>query len=45
MAKRNFSMVDYFDKIAKDWQPLLRYESSTQEDFKDWQARDSEKYF
>ena len=45
MAKRNFSMVEYFDKIAKDWRPLLSFRGSTQEDFEDWQARASEKFF
>ena len=45
MAKRNFSMVQYFNKIAKDWEPLMTFKGSTQTDFEEWQTKASEKYF
>lgn len=45
MANRSFSMIDYFDRIAQDWEPLLTFRGSTQDDFEDWQERASEKYF
>ncbi len=45
MAKRNFSMIEYFDRIARDWEPCLTFKGTTQADFEDWQARASEKFF
>jgi len=45
MAKRNFSMIEYFNRIAADWEPLLAFKGSTQEDFEEWQSHASEKYF
>jgi hypothetical protein len=45
MAKRNFSMIDYFNKMAENWVPLLTFQGSTMAEFEDWQARASEKFF
>ncbi len=45
MAKRNFSMIEYFNQIAKDWQPLLSFQGSTRADFEKWQAEARAKYF
>ncbi|MCE5215674.1 dienelactone hydrolase family protein [bacterium] len=45
MAKRNFSMVEYFNRIAKDWEPLLTFKGTTEADFEEWQAKASEKFF
>lgn len=44
MAKRNFSMIEYFDRVAKDWQPLLAFKGSTQSDFEAWHAEASAKF-
>jgi predicted esterase len=45
MAHRNFSMVDYFNRVAKDWKPLLSFAGTSETEFEDWQARASEKFF
>ena len=45
MAKRNFSMVEYFNRIAKDWEPLLTFKGTTESDFEEWQTKASEKFF
>ena len=45
MARRDFSMVDYFNDLARDWKPLLTFQGSTEADFEDWQTRASEKFF
>lgn len=45
MAHRNFSMIEYFNRVAKDWKPLLSFQGTSQADFEDWQARASEKFF
>jgi hypothetical protein len=45
MARRDFSMVDYFNTLARDWQPLLTFRGTTEADFEDWQTRASEKFF
>ncbi len=45
MAKRNFSMIDYFDRIAADWEPLMTFKGAAQEDFEDWHSHATEKYF
>ena len=36
MAHRNFSMVDYINRRAKDWQPLLSFQGSTQDEWAQW---------
>ena len=45
MAKRNFSMIEYFNKMAEDWAPLLSFRGSSLAEFEDWQAKASEKFF
>jgi len=45
MAKRNFSMIAYFNKMAENWTPLLTFRGSTLAEFEDWQAKASEKFF
>jgi len=45
MAKRNFSMVDYFDKVAAQWEPLMSFRGVCQPEFEEWHAKASEKYF
>jgi len=45
MAKRNFSMINYFNKMAEKWVPLLTFQGSTMSEFEDWQAKASEKFF
>ena len=45
MAKRNFSMVDYFNKIAKDWTPELSFQGKTKDDWAAWRAKAQKKYF
>ena len=45
MAKRNFSMIRYFNKMAEHWVPLLSFQGSTMAEFEDWQAKASEKFF
>ena len=44
MAKRNFSMIEYFNKMAEDWQPELAFRGSTKEDFESWHKRAQAKY-
>jgi hypothetical protein len=44
MAKRNFSMVEYFNKIAEDWQPELAFRGSTREEFEQWHEEAYAKY-
>jgi hypothetical protein len=36
MAKRNFSMIDYFNRIAQDWVPLLSFQRRAQGDWAAW---------
>jgi hypothetical protein len=36
MAKRNFSMIDYFNRIAQDWVPLLSFRRQAQGDWATW---------
>jgi len=45
MAKRNFSMIEYFNKMAEHWVPLLSFQGSSLAEFEDWQAKASEKFF
>ena len=39
MAKRNFSMIEYFNQRAKDWEPLLTFKGSSREDWKTWNEK------
>jgi hypothetical protein len=36
MVERNFSMQTYWERVAKDWQPLLRFKGKTQADWQSW---------
>ncbi len=45
MANRNFSMIGYFDRLAKDWQPLMAFQGTTRADFAAWQQVAREKFF
>jgi Abhydrolase family len=44
VAHRNFSMVEYFNRRAADWQPLLSFRGQTKEDWADWRQRALAKY-
>jgi len=39
MAHRNFSMIEYFDKRAKDWAPELSFRGSTKADWTSWRTQ------
>ena len=45
MAKRNFSMVEYFNAIANEWEPLLSFKGSTQMEFEEWHVKANETFF
>jgi len=45
MAKRNFSMIEYFNKMAENWTPLLSFQGRTPADFEAWKKQALEKYF
>lgn len=36
MARRNFSMIEYFNRIAAEWEPLLSFKGETRADFDEW---------
>ncbi|MEW6356847.1 MAG: alpha/beta hydrolase family protein [Planctomycetota bacterium] len=44
MANRNFSMIEYFNRRAKDWKPLLSFDGATKADWKKWRAKALRKY-
>ena len=44
MAHRNFSMIEYFDRRVKDWQPQLSFRGSSHEDWKSWREAALAKY-
>ena len=39
MAHRNFSMIDYFDRRAKDWTPELSFRGSTKAEWAGWRGQ------
>jgi hypothetical protein len=43
MKHRNFSMKYYWEKIAEDWEPLLKFKGTNKEEFDDWHRTASEK--
>ena len=45
MANRNFSMVEYFNKRARDWKPLLSFRGKTEKDWRDWRRKARRKFF
>lgn len=44
MAKRNFSMIEYFNQRAKDWKPLLSFQGSSKEDWQAWRQAANAKF-
>ena len=44
MAGRNFSMIAYFNKRAKDWKPLLSFRGSTPEEWEQWRKEAHPKF-
>jgi len=34
--QRNFSMAQYWNKIAEDWKPLLKFQGRTKKDWEQW---------
>ena len=36
MAHRNFSMIEYFNRRARDWKPSLSFRGSTKADWESW---------
>lgn len=44
MAHRNFSMVEYLNRRAKDWQPQLSFRGSGKDEWEQWRAIASAKY-
>ena len=45
MANRNFSMIDYFNRRAKDWVPELHFRGQTKEDWHAWETEARAKFF
>jgi len=45
MAYRNFSMIEYFNKKAKDWVPELHFQGSAKEDWEAWEKAARAKFF
>ncbi|MFH0965292.1 MAG: alpha/beta hydrolase family protein [Planctomycetota bacterium] len=45
MAKRNFSMIEYFNRRAKDWAPELGFRGKTRKDWADWRRKAQRKFF
>jgi dienelactone hydrolase len=41
---RNFSMKAYWDRIAEDWVPLLKFKGKTKADWDSWRKRARAKY-
>lgn len=37
MKQRNFSMQVYWEKIAENWEPLLKFKGTSQKDWEKWQ--------
>jgi len=44
MAHRNFSMVDYLNRRASDWQPTLSFRGKTKADWAKWREAAHAKY-
>ena len=45
MAGRNFSMIEYFNRIARDWTPELTFRGETRDDYEKWREQARAKYF
>lgn len=44
MAHRNFSMIEYFDRRARDWRPWLSFQGSTKGEWRQWHETALAKY-
>jgi len=44
MAHRNFSMIEYFNRRAQDWQPKLSFRGETRADWEAWEKQARPKY-
>ncbi len=44
MAQRNFSMIEYFNRIAKDWEPKLSFKGGTKAEWEAWRGEAQAKY-
>ena len=44
MAHRNFSMIEYFNRRAANWQPLLSFRGQTREEWTEWRGHALAKY-
>ncbi len=44
MAKRQFSMIEYFNRRAKDWEPKLAFKGKTVEEWKAWREKAEAKF-
>ena len=44
MAHRNFSMIEYFNRRAANWQPLLSFRGQTREEWTAWRGHALAKY-
>ena len=44
MAHRNFSMVEYFNRRVRDWQPQLSFTGSTEKEWAQWRHTAHAKY-
>jgi len=38
MKQRNFSMKYYWEKIAENWEPLLKFKGTTKQEFEEWHS-------
>ena len=39
MARRNFSMIEYFNRRAESWTPLLAFQGDTKSDWEAWRVK------
>jgi hypothetical protein len=44
MAHRNFSMIEYFNRRAQDWQPQLSFRGSSRKEWEQWHEAAAARY-
>jgi len=44
MTNRNFSMQKYWEKIAQNWVPLMKFKGKTRKDWEKWYKQAYAKY-
>jgi len=44
MAKRNFSMIEYFNRVAAEHTPELAFQGKTKKDWQTWRRKARRKY-